>query len=353
MNGKDIFLGLKYVGEDLVEEAEFDSFPETEKKMRSGIRTMGRKPLLIAALIGLMLFLMGCAWVVMKMQDLKIGHQEVQTEQESIQLEVLSLQGIEGTANYLANQEWLQFQSKYVPTPVSGWDSDEAYWAYSVQDQNMVDKIDEICEKYGLNVIGKPWHEHIDCNVFLSLMGIDSLLKSESQAVLHIPQGRFFTGGSFTVYGTLSVPETDKSLYVTYHYVKKNVFYDVFAYVTPGTVTEEVYATEQGVSLLLLQSEKTGMIMAIRSLSPEVLICDEIGTLGEVEALNMAFNSGVNIVVTVHGFDIEDIYSRKAFKELIDESIIERVVVLSSRKGAGTIEKVYKIERGEIKCLDI
>lgn len=112
MNGKDIFLGLKYVGEDLVEEAEFDSFPETEKKKRSGIRTMGRKPLLIAALIGLMLFLMGCAWVVMKMQDLKIGHQEVQTEQESIQLEVLSLQGIEGTANYLANQEWLQFQSK-------------------------------------------------------------------------------------------------------------------------------------------------------------------------------------------------------------------------------------------------
>ncbi|MBC5627513.1 stage III sporulation protein AA [Clostridium sp. NSJ-6] len=99
--------------------------------------------------------------------------------------------------------------------------------------------------------------------------------------------------------------------------------------------------------------KKTGMIMAIRSLSPDVLICDEIGTLGEVEALNMAFNSGVNIVVTVHGFDIEDIYSRKVFKELIDESIIERVVVLSSRKGAGTIERVYKIERGEIKCLDL
>lgn len=99
--------------------------------------------------------------------------------------------------------------------------------------------------------------------------------------------------------------------------------------------------------------KKTGMIMAIRSLSPDVLICDEIGTLGEVEALNMAFNSGVNIVVTVHGFDIEDIYSRKVFKELIDESIIERIVVLSSRKGAGTIERVYKIERGEIKCLDL
>ena len=40
-------------------------------------------------------------------------------------------------------------------------------------------------------------------------------------------------------------------------------------------------------------------------------------------------------------------------KELIDEAILERIVVLSSRKGAGTIEKVYKIERGRIKCLDL
>ena len=36
--------------------------------------------------------------------------------------------------------------------------------------------------------------------------------------------------------------------------------------------------------------KKSGMIMAIRSLSPEVLICDEIGTKGDLEALNMAFN---------------------------------------------------------------
>ena len=262
MNGKDIFLGLKYVGEDLIQEAEYGSFSAKHEKRKASAKRVLKRPLLIAAIIGLMLFLMGCAWVVMKMQDFKIGYQEVQTEQEEIQLEVLSLQGMEGTANYLANQEWHQFESSYVPTLVSGWNSDEAYWAYSVQDQNMVDKINELCEKYGLNVIGKPWHEHIDCNLFLSIMGIDGLLKSDSQAVLHIPQGRFFTGGSFTVYGTLTVPETDTSLYVTYHYVKKNVFYDVFAYVNSGTVTEETYTTEQGIPLLLLQSEKSGMIMA-------------------------------------------------------------------------------------------
>lgn len=100
--------------------------------------------------------------------------------------------------------------------------------------------------------------------------------------------------------------------------------------------------------------KKSGMIMAIRSLSPEVLICDEIGTEGDLEALNMAFNSGVNIIVTVHGYDINDIYNRKVFKELIDNCVLERIVLLSNRRGAGTIEKVYKVSRGKgLQCLEV
>lgn len=99
--------------------------------------------------------------------------------------------------------------------------------------------------------------------------------------------------------------------------------------------------------------KKSGMIMAIRSLSPEVLICDEIGTKGDLEALNMAFNCGVNIIVTVHGYDIDDIYNRKVFKELIDNCILERIILLSNKKGAGTIEKIYQVdkERG-LTCLE-
>lgn len=100
--------------------------------------------------------------------------------------------------------------------------------------------------------------------------------------------------------------------------------------------------------------KKSGMIMAIRSLSPEVLICDEIGTEGDLEALNMAFNSGVNIIVTVHGYDINDIYNRKVFKELIDNCVLERIILLSNRRGAGTIEKVYKVSRGKgLQCLEV
>ena len=98
--------------------------------------------------------------------------------------------------------------------------------------------------------------------------------------------------------------------------------------------------------------KREGMLMAIRSLSPEVLICDEIGTKGDIEALLMAFNSGVNVVVTLHGFSIDDIYKRKVFKELLDNSILDRIVILSNKNGVGTIENMYAVGlEGEVKCL--
>lgn len=216
------------------------------------------KPLVIAAVIGLMVFLMGCAVVALSLQDLKIGNVDYAGET----LDVLSLEGVQDTPAYLANQEWLAFTEAYTPELDEYWVSDEAYWAYSVQNQVMVDKIDEICEKYGLKVIGKPWHEHVDCYEFLPLVGVGDLLNAQSDAKLHIPRGRFFEGGSFTVYGTLTWTDLDAPLNLTYHCIQKDVFYDVFAYVPNENVTEKSYTTEDNETVLLVESDKSGLIMA-------------------------------------------------------------------------------------------
>lgn len=61
MNGKDVFWGLKYIGTDLVEEAEYGTFSalaenNTSAKQHSTIR----RPLLIAAIIAMTLLLVGC-----------------------------------------------------------------------------------------------------------------------------------------------------------------------------------------------------------------------------------------------------------------------------------------------------
>ena len=55
MNGKDIFLGLKYVGEDLIEEAETTRFP-VQVNQKSTHRKI-RRPLLVAAVIAVIVCL--------------------------------------------------------------------------------------------------------------------------------------------------------------------------------------------------------------------------------------------------------------------------------------------------------
>ena len=100
--------------------------------------------------------------------------------------------------------------------------------------------------------------------------------------------------------------------------------------------------------------KREGILMAIRSLSPEVIICDEIGTNGDIEALNKAFNSGVNVIVTIHGDDIEDIYSRSILKNLFEMKIIDRIITLNNKRKVGNIDKVYSIDlKGDVKCLNL
>ena len=86
-----------------------------------------------------------------------------------------------------------------------------------------------------------------------------------------------------------------------------------------------------------------GMMMAVRGLSPEVIICDEIGTYKDMEGLMMEYNSGVSIIATLHGRNVEELYRRPVFREIVENNIINKVVVLSGKKGIGTIEGIYNV----------
>lgn len=271
MNGKELFLGLSYINRKYIDEAENDTVSGNAKTGRQAPVKRFRRSLLLAAAIALTALLVGCGIVyALRLQDLTIGKHTISLTQyddvgnpggvTEVQLDVLSLQGIQDSPNYQASQEWLSFTQSYTPAGGEYWQSDAAYWAYDVQDQEMADKLDEICTKYGLKIIGKPWHEHRDCGSFLELAGIGNLLKADSEAVLHLPQGRFFPGGSFSVYGTLTMAGTEQPLDISYDCIKKDVFYDVFAYLDSDSLTQRNYTTKDGISLLLLESSQGGLL---------------------------------------------------------------------------------------------
>lgn len=90
-----------------------------------------------------------------------------------------------------------------------------------------------------------------------------------------------------------------------------------------------------------------GIMMLIRSMSPDVLVVDEIGRKADSEAIHEAIYAGVHLFATVHGQSIKEITRRPVLRELLQEKVFTRLVLLSRRRGPGTVEGIYNqfIER--------
>lgn len=84
-----------------------------------------------------------------------------------------------------------------------------------------------------------------------------------------------------------------------------------------------------------------GIEMLIRSMSPEVIAVDEIGTKNDVHALKLAAVSGCKVIATAHGAGIEDVKRNTALAELIEQGYFKRVVCLKSDPAPGTIEGIF------------
>ena len=83
-----------------------------------------------------------------------------------------------------------------------------------------------------------------------------------------------------------------------------------------------------------------GIYLMLRAMSPAVIVTDEIGGRRDTEAILAAHGSGVRIVATVHGLDLETFGVGREVRELVDTGVFERYILLSARNGPGTIEKL-------------
>ncbi len=73
-----------------------------------------------------------------------------------------------------------------------------------------------------------------------------------------------------------------------------------------------------------------GMMMMVRSMSPEVLVIDEIGKVADVQAIMEATLSGVTMICTIHGYSLETILKRPSMQVLLDNKVFTRIITLSS-----------------------
>jgi stage III sporulation protein AA len=86
-----------------------------------------------------------------------------------------------------------------------------------------------------------------------------------------------------------------------------------------------------------------GVIMALRALSPQLIVTDEVGREADAIALQEAANAGVAVFASAHGRSIPELHRRPGLAMMLKAGSFERIIVLSSRLGPGTIEEIKTI----------
>ncbi len=84
-----------------------------------------------------------------------------------------------------------------------------------------------------------------------------------------------------------------------------------------------------------------GMLMLVRSMAPQVIAVDEIGSAEDIHALEYAMHCGCKMIATVHGTSMEEIRKKPILEELVKSHRFERYVVLGNKHRIGEIEGIY------------
>ncbi len=91
--------------------------------------------------------------------------------------------------------------------------------------------------------------------------------------------------------------------------------------------------------VLMIKDKALGTEMALRTLYPDIIAFDEIGTAAELKRVSESFNAGVSIITTAHAASVEDLYRRSVTAGLLNSKTISRVAILS--KNIGEAPKIY------------
>jgi len=84
-----------------------------------------------------------------------------------------------------------------------------------------------------------------------------------------------------------------------------------------------------------------GIEMMVRSMSPKVIIADEIGDEEDINAIRYSLCSGINGIFTAHGNKYDDLVQNPIFNKMINLKLFQKIIFLD------------KLERGKINEIHI
>lgn len=84
-----------------------------------------------------------------------------------------------------------------------------------------------------------------------------------------------------------------------------------------------------------------GLRSMLLTMSPDILVTDELGTKEEADAVLEARFSGVTVFSSAHAGSLYELAARPCYRDLIRNRVFERYVMLGRSCGVGTVEALY------------
>lgn len=133
---------------------------------------------------------------------------------------------------------------------------------------------------------------------------------------------------------------------LAYQISKNNIAYNLMIIDERNEISNTINGVSNfNVGLLtdvITNSSKTyGFDNAIRTMRPDIIFTDEIGSNEDISSLRKAYTCGIKIVATIHANSIQDLKNKKELSELLEHKVFRRYVLLSVRNGVGTYEGIY------------
>ncbi len=87
-----------------------------------------------------------------------------------------------------------------------------------------------------------------------------------------------------------------------------------------------------------------GILIALRTLAPDVIICDEVGNEDDANALCEGVNAGVSIISSIHACNVNELYNRKSCKRLLETGAFKKIVFLKGEMHRGQVDSIVEVD---------
>lgn len=92
------------------------------------------------------------------------------------------------------------------------------------------------------------------------------------------------------------------------------------------------------------------VMLLLRSMGPQVVVTDEIGSAEDCRALAEALNAGVSVIASAHAATREELLARPWLGDLLRQGFFERVILLRRTAGGIIPARVYDAAGAVLPC---